>query len=236
MAQTTIPLFCYMARNKTYSDAMREIRRLERASRRVEKRGYSFNLPFRFTSGGTMRTEYTAEDVEFLSGLRTKDLYQYAEFITPEGETLSGEEGRFYERSQTAKKAAQTRKERRSEFISREYIDNFLDFSQYIHYTKEYEQMVREYINAKIAIYGENATAFVLQFATAEGLLQEVQQSYDFMFQRIMPRIDKLFDKYGMEYRSWIRDFEAQRRLTEEEDVEDWDEMEDEEFESIFGR
>ena len=104
-----------MARNKVYSDAMREIRRLERASRRVEKRGYSFNLPFRFTSGGTMRTEYTAEDVEFLSGLRTKDLYKYAEFVTPEGETLSGEEGRFYERSQAAKKGAQTREERRSE-------------------------------------------------------------------------------------------------------------------------
>lgn len=226
-----------MARTQSYNSAMREIRRLERAARRVEKRGYSFTLPFRFTEGGQMRTEYTESDIEYLSGLRTKDLYQYAEYVTPEGETLTGEEGRAYERSRAARKGYETRRERQSEFISREYIDNFLDFSQYVHYTKEYEQLVRDYINAKIAIYGENATAFVLQFATAEGLLQEVQQSYDFMFQRIMPKIDRLFDKYGYTYKSWIRDFEEQRRAVEraEDENEDWEDIEDEDVESIFG-
>ena len=45
----------------------------------------------------------------------SSDLYKKSYYVTEEGEVISGEEGRKYERSRSAKKAAETRKRKKQE-------------------------------------------------------------------------------------------------------------------------
>ena len=89
-----------------FEQAQKEIRRLERAAKRIEKRGYVFDLPFGKTKTGKAKTRYTRKDVEYLKSLKARNLYQYA---TAFG--MSGEEYRAAERSRASKKGAETRKQ-----------------------------------------------------------------------------------------------------------------------------
>ena len=218
----------------TFKEAMKEIKRLEHAAKRVEKRGFTFNLPFRY-SGTKLKQRYTQKEVQELRRLRTKDLYKFAEYITPEGNVMSGEEGRRFERSMAARKGADVTKQF-NQFVSSTIIEDFLDFTQYPHYNQQLGEMVRTYIDQKESIYGDNAVAFVLQMAYNlgdEGGFTAVQQSYSETIRFALNKLDKVFDKYGMNYKSWLRDYyrnEKDRIDILEEDIEDWtdlDEVED---------
>lgn len=223
---------------QSYKDAMKEIKRLERAAKRVEKRGFTFNLPFRY-SGSKLKSRFTHKDVEYLKSLKTKDLYKYAEYVTETGEVLTGEAGRRYERSRAAKKGADVTKYF-EQFVSSTIIEEFLDFTAYPHYTRQMGDMVRDYISQKQAIYGENAVAFVLQMAYNlgdEGGFTAVQQSYAETVRFALQKIDRVFDKYGMNYKSWLKEYynyKADTIDSEDDNLADWTDI-DEDMLNPFG-
>lgn len=60
-----------------FQQAQKEIKRIERAAKRAEKRGYSYDLPFRKTKSGKEKTRYTKKELEELKKTNLKDLRQY---------------------------------------------------------------------------------------------------------------------------------------------------------------
>ena len=95
-----------------FQQAIKEIKRLEKATRRAVKRGYTFDLPFRKTKTGTEKTRYTAKEVEYLKSLKLRDLYKYSKY----GE-VSGEQYYKDERKWQAREAAATRWKKERERI-----------------------------------------------------------------------------------------------------------------------
>lgn len=186
-----------------FQQAQKEIRRLEKAARRIEKRGYEFNLPFRYTKEGGLKTRYSRKEVESLKSLKAKDLYKYA---TAYG--MSGESYRELERSRAAKKGAETRKEFRKPFdfsdiernrqeileskrarekeelvsISGSIIRNFLDRKEFLKepkFTDVGYQIVVDFIDNMIDRFGVNAVAQAIQLGILDGSVREVHASYD---------------------------------------------------------
>lgn len=83
----------------------KELRRLQRAVKRIEERGYTFaKLPFK-----ELKRPLPAS-IERLQAIKTKDLYQYAEYKTESG-TISGTERRKQERQESARKALESRRQ-----------------------------------------------------------------------------------------------------------------------------
>lgn len=80
-----------------------------RKGRSMAKRGYVIDavLP----KEPKKITEASVRRIKKISA----DLYKKSYYVTEEGEVISGEEGRKYERSRSAKKAAETRKRKKQE-------------------------------------------------------------------------------------------------------------------------
>ena len=126
-----------MAKN-LLSEAKKEIKRIERMTKRAGKRGYTFELPKAFTGQtrqGTEKTRYTRKEIERLKSVKTKDLYKYAKYQTPSGEVVSGETGLKMERSAAGKKGYQRRKMREyyesQSIIADAMIDAFMNERNY---------------------------------------------------------------------------------------------------------
>ena len=80
-----------------------------RKVRSMARRGYVIDVtlpkePKRITEASVRRVKKTSSE-----------LYKKSSFVTEEGEVLSGEEGRKYERKRSARKAAETRKRNKQE-------------------------------------------------------------------------------------------------------------------------
>lgn len=84
-------------------------RRIQRFLREATKRGYQFD----FTLEESIANP-TLQDIKRLRSITPASLYKTAIFTTPEGETLTGEQGRHYENTQRSKRSAQTRKRRKA--------------------------------------------------------------------------------------------------------------------------
>lgn len=92
----------------------KELRRVKQFIRRAEKRGYTFDenvipdTPKRITKKKLLE----------IRGLNPNTLYAQAQFLNPEtGETITGLEGRTYERKRSARKGQQTRQNKRQSII-----------------------------------------------------------------------------------------------------------------------
>ena len=171
-----------------YSEAQKQLRRIQKIARRIEKRGYTFNLPYGITKRGGHKKRFTAKELEELRKVRARDLYKYAEAFG-----YSGEEYRKIELQAKAKKAAKTRREKadaiwRREINERLYgqgiydtiINNFID-SGWVHLTEIGKSKVKQYLDRKISIYGKQVVASVLEEATHDGTAIILkQQAYDF--------------------------------------------------------
>ena len=191
-------------KSKLYKEAQKELKRIQRSISSIEKRGYSFTkLPAKFlgaTRSGEEKTKWSRKEVESLRAVKAKDLYKYAVYNTETGEVISGEEGRFLERSAAAKKAAETRKnwyssdrttmrelkkdtrmERTRSMISDLIISNFLDVTKFnpSKLADEVYPKTRAFINSMIEQYGKNYVANAIQLAAADGMTEVVQQSYN---------------------------------------------------------
>lgn len=221
-----------------YSEAIKQIKRLEKAARRVEKRGYEFDLPFRKTKTGQEKTRFTKKIVEWLKGLRTKDLYQYSTY-----KGKSGLERREEERREASKKAAYTRRIRRevdeeSERIYQRYynkeehisinqtiIDNFLNRQNW-HFLKDstYDKLVN-FIRNKINDLGRASVAQAIQDATTSGFVTQFQRSYDYQFTVNIMMFEDYFES--------TEDFSDLKQEQVEDEYLDY--IEDDEFEEIFG-
>lgn len=84
----------------------KELKRLQQFIRRAKKRGYTFPddvIPER-------PNRITQKQLSKIKGINPQTLYSQAEFYNPEtGETISGLEGRTFERKRSAKKAQLTK-------------------------------------------------------------------------------------------------------------------------------
>lgn len=181
-----------MAKKRSIAEqALSEIKRIERLAKIVSKRGYTFNLPFRYTKTGKEKTRFTTKELEQLKTIKTPDLYQYAKY----GD-ISGEERRKQERSEAARKAAQTvrRKkaererqeslrwqreyaERRIPTISEEIIDEFLSNMGWRIYSDDTYKELKDFINHLVEKYGIEVVASGLEKASA-GFISENFKGY----------------------------------------------------------
>ena len=91
--------------NQAYA---KELARINRQRKRMEKRGYIFDKP-----APQKKEAPTQKDVNALKKITTEQLYKQAEYVSQEtGEIISGIAGRRQERLTAGKKAAQTRKQK----------------------------------------------------------------------------------------------------------------------------
>lgn len=104
-------------------DYRKQVKRLKQAVRRAEKRGYI--VPDNIIPEQPKRI--TRKSVERLKKITTNDIYAKAEKLDTEtGELISGEVARKQERSEVAKKAAKTRKNKsKTDYV----IDYYPTFS-----------------------------------------------------------------------------------------------------------
>lgn len=127
----------------------KELRRLQRAVKRIEERGYTFGkLPFKEL------TRPLPSSIERLQAIKTKDLYQYAKYETESG-TISGTERLKQERQESARKARETRlrneakrQQEEADRVSRETLErqeaNTEQTAQQIEYEQQqFEEEIR---------------------------------------------------------------------------------------------
>lgn len=213
-----------MRGSSIYQQALKEIRRIEKAARRIAKRGYEFDLPFRKTKAGTEKTRYTRKELEYLKSIKGKDLYQYATY-----EGRSGEERREEERREASRKAAETRRQRKRQKerdyvpINQTIIDNFLNRQNW-HMLKDttYEKLAT-FIRNKVAQLGSAEVANSIQEATSDGFVAQFQRSYDYQFTVNIMLFEQYFD-----------DNTLNEIAEEQNDTEYLEYVENEEFEDYF--
>lgn len=105
----------------------RHLRRIRQQIRRMEKRGYEFDESF--------KAGLKERSARSLAQIKTEGLYKRSKLKIPDIETgeiktVSGTEGRSFERSQAAKKSAETRKWRKriSAYDDYDYAANDHDY------------------------------------------------------------------------------------------------------------
>ena len=224
------------SKSKLYKEAKKELNRIQRSISAIEKRGFTFNkVPSKFfgiDTFGDEKTKWTRKEVEFLKEKRAKDLYKYAVYTTPTGETISGEKGRALERSIAAKKAAETRKmqqhssgstmkrvnedtraDRTRTMISDLIISNFLDISKFnpSKLADEVYPKTRNFIYSMVSERGKNYVADAIQSAAADGMTEVVQQSYNW-------NIDFHLSEFASQY--FGEDIEIEDNHIDEPDLE----------------
>lgn len=117
-----------------------ELRRINRALSRLQKRGYTIQTPFL----PEKPEQITAQNIEELQAITTPTLYQYLTYRDiATGQILTGEQGRKLERQRAAQKGVETRQRK-----SYELPDGTVDIVRAPEPTIEYEvlQNVREQI------------------------------------------------------------------------------------------
>ena len=80
-------------------------RRIQRFLREATKRGYQFDFILEESIANP-----TLKDVQRLRSIKPETLYKTANYTTPEGVVLTGEQGRHYENTNRSRRSAQTRK------------------------------------------------------------------------------------------------------------------------------
>lgn len=201
-----------------FQQAQKEIKRIQRAARRISERGYEFKkIPY------TEKKKYTRKDVEKLKQIKAKDLYKYATAYGYRGEVY-----REIERSRAAEKGVETRRglNKPYEFgniefekeeilkareriekekqelasISQTIIDNFLKRSNFLpepKFTDDDFQKVVNFIESMIDEYGRDNVARGIETAANLGILKEVYRSYTI---NIDTNLDKLLTVMGVNY------------------------------------
>lgn len=213
-----------MRGSSIYQQALKEIRRIEKAARRIAKRGYEFDLPFRKTKAGTEKTRYTRKELEYLKSIKGKDLYQYATY-----EGRSGVERREEERREASRKAAETRRQRKKQkernyvSINQTIIDNFLIRQNWYMLRDETYNKLATFIRNKVAQLGSAEVANTIQEATSDGFVAQFQRSYDYQFTVNIMLFEKYFD-----------DNTLNEIAEEQNETEYLEYVENEEFEDYF--
>lgn len=187
-------------------DYKKQVKRLKQAVRRAKKRGYI--VPENVIPKQPKRI--TKKSVERLKKITTKEIYSKSEKLDFEtGELIPGEVARKQERSEAAKKAAKTRKEKRynaekseSEYYEPQYetfpsgadiiIGNFR--AEMMRFPEVAYPIVTQWIDRLLRDYSKEDVAEMLENAAAQGLGVDYSIAYreDLLLDRLSEMLDLL--------------------------------------------
>lgn len=187
-------------------DYKKQVKRLKQAVRRAEKRGYI--VPENVIPKQPKRI--TKKSVERLKKITTKEIYSKSEKLDFEtGELIPGEVARKQERSESAKKAAKTRKEKRynaekgeSEYYEPQYetfpsgadiiIGNFK--AEMTRFPEVSQPIVNQWLDRLLRDYSKEDVAEMLENAAAQGLGVDYSIAYreDLLLDRLSEMLDLL--------------------------------------------
>lgn len=212
-------------------DYRKQVKRLKQAVRRAEKRGYI--IPDDIIPNQPKRI--TRKSVERLKKITTKDIYSKAEWIDIEtGELIKGEKARKLERYKSAKKAAQTRKEKRynaqqgeSEYYYPQY-ETFPSAADIIignfradvisRYPEGAGKVLERFLNNALAQHTKEDVAKMLELGRERGLLSDIiiyaSRNSDLLYDKISEMLDFLPE---------IGNLEKQQIIDSLEMEEDWE-------------
>jgi hypothetical protein len=185
-------------------DYKKQVKRLKQAVRRAEKRGYI--VPENVIPKQPKRI--TKKSVERLKKITTKEIYSKSEKLDIEtGELIPGEVARKQERSESAKKAAKTRKEKRynaekgeSEYYEPQYetfpsgadiiIGNFK--AEMTRFPEVAQPIVNKWLDRLLRDYSKEDIAEMLENAASQGL--GVDYSIAYREDLLLDRLSEMFD------------------------------------------
>lgn len=187
-------------------DYKKQVKRLKQAVRRAEKRGYI--VPENVIPKQPKRI--TKKSVERLKKITTDDIYSKSEKLDFEtGELIPGKVARKHERSEAAKKAAKTRKEKRynaekgeSEYYEPQYetfpsgadiiIGNFR--AEMTRFPEVAYPIVTQWLDRLLRDYSKEDVAEMLENAAAQGLGVDYSIAYreDLLLDRLSEMLDLL--------------------------------------------
>lgn len=187
-------------------DYKKQVKRLKQAVRRAEKRGYI--VPENLIPKQPKRI--TKKSVERLKKITTNKIYSKSEKLDFEtGELIPGEVARKQERSEAAKKAAKTRKEKRynaekgeSEYYEPQYeefptaadivIQNFR--AELTRFPEVAQPLVNSWLNRLLNDYSKEDVAEMLENAAAQGLGIDYSIAYreDLLLDRLSEMLELL--------------------------------------------
>lgn len=220
-------------RQSKYKEAYnKERRRIANFMRDAKARGYEFEIGVPKTA--KQKGKVTKADVERLRKMTPDYLYSratYTKAFDPRtGVPLTGKQGREYERSKSAQKAAQTRKTRRKETAPQDvYVDTVLSAFEGILYRYVrgtgwddlYEKIVQA-IEAAIAQKGRVAVA-----ADLEEHPEIIEQLNTALYYKYYQPASAAADKIISHILNIPMTLEVQKAFAyHRESVEDWEEPE----------
>lgn len=185
-------------------DYKKQVKRLKQAVRRAEKRGYI--VPENVIPKQPKRI--TKKSVERLKKITTKEIYSKSEKLDFEtGELIPGEVARKQERSESAKKAAKTRKEKRynaekgeSEYYEPQYetfpsgadiiIGNFK--AEMTRFPEVAQPIVNKWLDRLLRDYSKEDVVEMLENAASQGL--GVDYSIAYREDLLLDRLSEMFD------------------------------------------
>lgn len=185
-------------------DYKKQVKRLKQAVRRAEKRGYI--VPENVIP--KQPKIITKKSVERLKKITTKEIYSKSEKLDFEtGELIPGEVARKQERSESAKKAAKTRKEKRynaekgeSEYYEPQYetfpsgadiiIGNFK--AEMTRFPEVAQPIVNKWLDRLLRDYSKEDVAEMLENAASQGL--GVDYSIAYREDLLLDRLSEMFD------------------------------------------
>ena len=187
-------------------DYKKQVKRLKQAVRRAEKRGYI--VPENIIPKQPKRV--TKKSVERLKKITTNEIYSKSKKLDFEtGELIPGEVARKQERSEAAKKAAKTRKEKRynaekgeSEYYEPQYetfpsgadiiIGNFR--AEMTRFPEVAYPIVTQWLDRLLRDYSKEDVAEMLENAAAQGLGVDYSIAYreDLLLDRLSEMLDLL--------------------------------------------
>lgn len=185
-------------------DYKKQVKRLKQAVRRAEKRGYI--VPENVIPKQPKRI--TKKSVERLKKITTKEIYSKSEKLDIEtGELIPGEVARKQERSESVKKAAKTRKEKRynaekgeSEYYEPQYenfpsgadiiIGNFK--AEMTRFPEVAQPIVNKWLDRLLRDYSKEDIAEMLENAASQGL--GVDYSIAYREDLLLDRLSEMFD------------------------------------------
>lgn len=187
-------------------DYKKQVKRLKQAVRRAEKRGYI--VPENVIPKQPKRI--TKKSLERLKKITTDEIYLKSEKLDFEtGELIPGKVARKQERSEAAKKAAKTRKEKRynaekgeSEYYEPQYetfpsgadiiIGNFR--AEMTRFPEVAQPIVSQWLDRLLRDYSKEDVAEMLENAAAQGLGVDYSIAYreDLLLDRLSEMLDLL--------------------------------------------
>lgn len=212
-------------------DYRKQVKRLKQAVRRAEKRGYV--IPDNIIPEQPKRI--TRKSVERLKKITTKDIYAKSEKLDFEtGELIPGELARKQERSEAAKKAAKSRKEKRynaengeSEYYEPKY-ETFPSAADIIignfradvisRYPEGAGKVLERFLNNALAQHTKEDVAEMLEIGRERGLLSDIviyaSRNSDLLYDKISEMLEFLPE---------IGNIEKQQIIDSLEMEEDWE-------------